>query len=269
MLFINKFAEEKHWQKFIKDYTEALFRNRDIDGQYGIISDEDVWPFIISAFFKHFKVPVMVLVSTGDRAGELGREIKSLDMAAAIYQYPGMGTNIFSKKKSVSSDNISFRLEVFKAVKDFKKHDSSPFIIIATGNSILDRLPAERIIKEEGLTIKLKNDYKREELISGLAKTGYQRVNKVYDKGEFAFKGDVLEVFDITAANPVRIDFFGDTVERIFIYDTGEQKISANIREVSIFPNTDILGENSGDEDLSSDGPAGSQKGVTPTEGAV
>src|SRR5665647_940995 len=94
MLFINKFAEEKNWQKFIKDYTKALSCAQDIDGQYGIISDEDVWPFIISAFFKHFMVPVMVLVSTGDRAGELGREIKSLDMAAAIYQYPGMGTNI-------------------------------------------------------------------------------------------------------------------------------------------------------------------------------
>ena len=269
MLFINKFAEEKNWQKFIKDYTEALSRTQEIDREYGIISDEDIWPFIISAFFKHFKVPVMVLVSTGDRAGELGREIKSLDMDTAIYQYPGMGTNIFSKKKSVSSDNISSRLEAFKAIKDFKKHTCPPFIIIATGNSILDRLPAERIIKEEGLAIKLKNDYKREELISALAKTGYQRVNKVYDKGEFAFKGDVLEVFDITAADPVRIDFFGDTVERIFIYNTDEQKISANIREVSIFPNTDILGENSGDEDLIDDGTAGYQKGEMPTEGAA
>ena len=110
MLFINKFAEEKNWQKFIKDYTKALSCNRDIDGQYGIISDEDVWPFIISAFFKHFKVPLMVLVSTGDRAGELGREIKSLDTHSSIYQYPGMGTNIFSKKKTVSSENISSRL---------------------------------------------------------------------------------------------------------------------------------------------------------------
>ncbi|HEX7561154.1 MAG TPA: hypothetical protein VF347_03085, partial [Candidatus Humimicrobiaceae bacterium] len=154
MLFINKFAEEKNWQKFIKDYTESLSRNQEIDKQYGIISDEDIWPFIISAFFKHFKVPVMVLVSTGDRAGELGREIKSLDMDTAIYQYPGMGTNIFSKKKSVSSDNISSRLEAFKAIKDFKKHTCPPFIIIATGNSILDSLPAERIIKEEGLAIK-------------------------------------------------------------------------------------------------------------------
>jgi transcription-repair coupling factor (superfamily II helicase) len=253
MLFINKFAEEKNWQEFIKDYKEALSRTLKIEGQYGIISDEDIWPYIISAFFKHFKVPVMVLASTGDRAGELGREIKSLGIDSAIYQYPGLGTNIFSKKKSVSSDNISLRLEAFKAIKDFKKHAGPPFIIIATGNSILDRLPAERIIKEEGLTIKLKDDYKREELISALAKTGYQRVNKVYDKGEFAFKGDVLEVFDITAANPVRIDFFGDTVERIFIYDTGEQKISANIREVSIFPNTNILNENSGVEGLCGD----------------
>jgi transcription-repair coupling factor (superfamily II helicase) len=263
MLFINKFAQEKNWQKFIKDYTKALSSSQDAGGQYGIISDEDVWPFIISAFFKHFNVPVMVLVSTGDRAGELGREIKSLDNGTVVYQYPGMGTNIFSKKKSVSSDNISSRLEAFKALKDYKKR-RSPFIIIATGNSVLDMLPAERILKEEGLTIKLKNDYIREELISALSKSGYQRVNKVYDKGEFAFKGDVLEVFDITAANPVRIDFFSDTVEKIFVYDTGEQKISRNIHEVSIFPNTDILGEDLSDEDIVHDGLGGSEKGETP-----
>jgi len=222
MLFINKFAEEKNWQKFIKDYTKVLSCPQDVNGQYGIISDEDVWPFIISAFFRHFKVPVMVLVSTADRAGELGREIKSLDMGTVIYQYPGMGTNIFSKRKTVSSDNISMRLEAFKAIKDHNVN-GLPFIVIATGNSVLDMLPAEKILKEEGLSIKVKNGYRREELISALAKSGYQRVNKVFDKGEFAFKGDVLEVFDITAANPVRIDFFGDTVEKIFIYDAGEQ----------------------------------------------
>jgi hypothetical protein len=86
MLFINKFAREESWQKFIKDYTEALSCVQNINGQYGIISDEDIWPFIISAFFKHFKVPVMILVSTSDRAGELGREIKSLDSGTVIYQ---------------------------------------------------------------------------------------------------------------------------------------------------------------------------------------
>ncbi len=265
MLFINKFAQENNWQKFIKDYTEALSCAKGVSGQYGIVSDEDVWPYIISAFFKHFKVPVMVLVSTSDRAGELGREIKSLDSGTAVYQYPGMGTNIFSKRKTVSSDNISLRLEAFKALKDYNR-SSSPFIIIATGNSVLDKLPAEKILKEEGLAIKLKKDYKREELISALAKSGYQRVNKVFDKGEFAFKGDVLEVFDITAANPVRIDFFGNTVERIFIYDTGDQKIYANIREVSIFPNTDILGENSGDERLMDDRSIGSENGEIPVK---
>ena len=99
MLFINKFAEEKNWQKFIKDYIKALSCVENENLRYGIASNEDIWPFIISAFFKHFNVPVMVLVSTSDRAGELGREIKSLDEGMVIYQYPGMGTNIFSKKK--------------------------------------------------------------------------------------------------------------------------------------------------------------------------
>ena len=118
----------------------------------------------------------------------------------------------------------------------------------------MDRLPAERILKEEGLAIKLKSDYKREELISTFAKSGYERVNKVYDKGEFAFKGDILEVFDITASNPVRIDFFNDTVEKIFVYDTQGQKISGNLQEVSIFPNTDILGENQGSQNTGDGG---------------
>ena len=266
MFFINKFAEEKNWQKFIKDYVKALSCIENENLRYGIASNEDIWPFIISAFFKRFNMPVMVLASTSDRAGELGREIKSLDETMVIYQYPGMGTNIFSKRKSVSSDNISSRLEVFKALKDYKRY-GSPFIIIATGNSILDMLPAERILKEEGLAIKLKSDYKREELISAFAKSGYERVNKVYDKGEFAFKGDILEVFDITASNPVRIDFFNDTVEKIFVYDTQGQKISGNLQEVSIFPNTDILGENQGSQDTEEGGLFGFEKSPVPGEG--
>jgi transcription-repair coupling factor (superfamily II helicase) len=58
-----------------------------------------------------------------------------------------------------------------------------------------------------------------------LVQMGYVRAFEVETKGVFALRGDILDIYPVNAENPVRIDFFGDTVEKIKPYDfaTGER----------------------------------------------
>ncbi|MFR1983950.1 MAG: hypothetical protein ACLS4Z_09765 [Christensenellaceae bacterium] len=58
-----------------------------------------------------------------------------------------------------------------------------------------------------------------------LVRLGYVRGYEVETKGTFALRGDILDIYPVNAENPVRVDFFGDTVERIKPYDlvTGER----------------------------------------------
>ena len=82
-----------------------------------------------------------------------------------------------------------------------------------------------------------------------LVRLGYVRGYEVETKGTFALRGDILDIYPVNAENPVRVDFFGDTVERIKPYDlvTGERL--GSVREITVLAATDVfVGERDGEK---------------------
>ena len=78
-------------------------------------------------------------------------------------------------------------------------------------------------------------------LPSMLTKMGYARVSDVETKGSFALRGDILDLYPINSENPARIDFFGDTVERIKPYDIVTGKRLSPVKELSVLAATDVV----------------------------
>ncbi|MBR2023455.1 MAG: transcription-repair coupling factor [Clostridia bacterium] len=74
-----------------------------------------------------------------------------------------------------------------------------------------------------------------------LTQMGYVRGFEVENKGVFALRGDILDIYPVNAENPVRIDFFGDTVEKIKPYDfaTGERLTS--VSQITVLSATDVV----------------------------
>ncbi len=74
------------------------------------------------------------------------------------------------------------------------------------------------------------------ELVSKLTDFGYERVDLVENEGEFALRGDILDVFAVTEKQPVRFDFFDEEVEEIAYFNPNDMKIIKKIEKFSIFP---------------------------------
>ena len=85
------------------------------------------------------------------------------------------------------------------------------------------------------ITLKEGEDIDFSSLPFRLTQMGYVRGFEVETKGAFALRGDILDIYPVNAENPVRVDFFGDTVEKIKPYDivTGERL--AGTREISVY----------------------------------
>ena len=73
-----------------------------------------------------------------------------------------------------------------------------------------------------------------------LARLGYARVQEVDTKGTYALRGDILDIYPINAENPVRIDFFGDTVEKIKPYDLATGERLGSLKSLRILSATDV-----------------------------
>ncbi|MBQ7349132.1 MAG: DEAD/DEAH box helicase, partial [Clostridia bacterium] len=84
------------------------------------------------------------------------------------------------------------------------------------------------------LTLEKDRDFCQTDAVSSLVKMGYTRVESVSSPGAFSLRGDILDVYPVGEENPVRVDFFGDTVESIKRYDTETRKNLGFIDKINI-----------------------------------
>ncbi len=238
-MFIDIFSKESQWKSFIEKYKGSHAEEKKVTKKTvdTLISDEDIWSFVIGAIYRDFNLPLLVVTSTPESSLELMQEIKCIAPGAEVHVFPGLGNGIFYKNKNVPSENIIKRLKVIKILLDYRKHGSPP-LIIATSNSLLNLMDASGISEiKNNIKISTGMEYNRDKLITELVKNGYERVHNVYDCGEYSVRGEVVDIYDITGEHPLRIDFFGDEVEKIFTYDIQNRKIARHLNNVSIFPN--------------------------------
>ncbi len=239
-MFLENFKKEYQWRKFVESYKKARPGIASVSSEYpdSIAADENIWPFAIGAFFDSIEAPVLVITSTADRAEELSKELGYIVSNAEILGYPGTGSSIFYKNKTPGSDNLSRRLRAVSRLIEFQRN-KKPFFIISSCSALINLIPQSKILVLRDVNLKVGCEYGRENLISGIVEKGYERVHKVYDKGEFSVKGGILDIFDITKDNPVRIDFFGDSIDKIMVYNISDQNMVGKLDEINICPNLD------------------------------
>lgn len=93
----------------------------------------------------------------------------------------------------------------------------------------------------QSVSLKLNEEYDFQSLPQKLVQIGYTREYSAESKGTFAIRGDILDIFPINLENPVRVDFFGDTVEKIRPYDAVSGERLTEQTELTIVGATDAI----------------------------
>lgn len=127
-------------------------------------------------------------------------------------------------KDALSKDALFRRLTAINAIIGGAE------IIVADAEAVMQLVPAEI----DKISIKTGNEYDYLSLPEKLIQMGYTREYSVESKGAFAVRGDILDIYPINCDNPLRIDFFGDTAERIRPYDavSGERLEEVDFAEI-------------------------------------
>ena len=114
-------------------------------------------------------------------------------------------------------------------------------IVITNLLGFLRFLPSPKRYKESYKKIELNDSIKMEELILNLHKIGYKRESIVNKTGEMAIRGFIIDIFPINYKNPIRIEFWGDQVDRICEFDIDTQISKNKVEEVIITPTTEFI----------------------------
>ncbi|MBR2449275.1 MAG: transcription-repair coupling factor [Clostridia bacterium] len=125
--------------------------------------------------------------------------------------------------RAFSKDNVYARIRALSQAKDAD-------VIIVTAETLMQIAPktilSVHLIKDM--------DISQDQVIKDLVSMGYARVESVSSSGTFSLRGDILDIYPVNADDPVRVDFFGDTVESIKRYDAETRENLGFIDSVNI-----------------------------------
>ena len=117
----------------------------------------------------------------------------------------------------------------------------APLIVLTTVNALVQRVPPRRLFEGRVLTVRPGGRIGGDRLQSFFRNNGYVRTDTVREPGEFAVRGGIVDLFPAGAAQPLRLDFFGDTVESIRSFDPLSQRSTGTAAEVVLHPVSEVL----------------------------
>ncbi len=113
---------------------------------------------------------------------------------------------------------------------------SEKTIVVAPVLGALKKLPPKEVFFADSLVLKNGGSFNRDELIARLARMGYERSAAAEVAGQFAVRGDIVDLFKPGSDDPVRIEFFDTDVDSIRSYDAMTQRSKQTLDEIRIWP---------------------------------
>jgi transcription-repair coupling factor (superfamily II helicase) len=161
-----------------------------------------------------------------DQAGERKMEIRT---------FPAWGVLPF-EADSPDSRTVGERMRFL-----YSLISGSPGIFVVPVTSLMQKLPPWELFVESIKTITIQTQITPDGLIAALVATGYESASLVTRVGEFSRRGGIIDFFSPLHENPVRMEFFGDTIESLRAFDPETQRSTGEIREAVVLPVRELI----------------------------
>jgi transcription-repair coupling factor (superfamily II helicase) len=194
--------------------------------------------------------PLIVITASEDKAAEMEQDL-ALFTELPVLLYPGFDIPAYTPL-SPDPTTVTSRISTLYQLINF----DGPFILVIPAEALLRRvIPKEKLSNLAELVI-AGEETDQAELVRRLISTGYEKVSLVQTPGEISLRGGILDIFPphpgelltrkgsaplISENCPVRLDFFGDTIESIRFFDPISQRSLQELAEFTILPVSDSL----------------------------
>ncbi|MGC1710168.1 MAG: transcription-repair coupling factor [Methyloceanibacter sp.] len=138
-----------------------------------------------------------------------------------------------------NAETIAQRIETLAALMDHAPKPKRPLVVLTTIHAALQRVPPREFIGGSAVKLHAGNATSMQSLIEKLETSGYARAGTVMDPGQYAVRGGILDLYP-PGGEPVRLDFFGDTLESIRAFDPETQRTKARREEVQLLPMSEV-----------------------------
>jgi transcription-repair coupling factor (superfamily II helicase) len=204
---------------------------------------EAAQPFVAAAVTQvGVRHPVVLAVPTATAAERLAHEIEVWVGKREVALFPAWETLPF-ERVSPGAETMGRRLELMwrlRRLRDGADDAGVPSVIVSPVRALLQRL-GPHVEDIEPVQVARGAQVDLDRLVADLVRLGYRREYQVEHRGELAVRGSIVDVFPSTTALPVRIDLWGDEVDRLTHFSVGDQRSMEDLDEAIIFGCRELL----------------------------
>ena len=208
-----------------KDHDLTDFINRTTTVKNSLITGANAGAFdmLLCQIVMTLARPIILLEENENKAQKIYSELVQLLPEESVQIFP-VDATIATQTAVTSPDELSSRIQALNFLLSAEKG-----VVVATPQALQYKLSAPTDYQAARREFKSGKEFDLSELTSWLVQAGFRRENLVAKPGEFALRGDILDIYPLDRESPVRIEFFGDEIDTIKEFDLASQRSQKQI----------------------------------------
>lgn len=207
-----------------------LLQNQDIRTVFMEGTHASCASFFASAFIKQYSRVNLFILNDLEEAGYFYHDMVQADGDEEILFFPSSFRRAIKYGQRDAANEI-LRTEVLARLKQEK-----PVTVVTYPDALAEKVVSQKSLDERMLCLRIGQHIDTEVITGELVKYGFHRVDYVYEPGQFAMRGSILDVYSFASEYPYRIDFFGDEIDSIRMFEVDSQLSKEKKDAVSIVP---------------------------------
>ena len=188
--------------------------------------------FITAKGIRNMQHPVLIIAVGREQVAQWMADLQFLLPEMPLYTFPFVTSEVFTTAVK-SLERVAEQMKVLAHLRERK-----PCIVIAAAEEAAQYTISPENLDAAAVPLCCHESYERQALVEQLIQSGYERVDLVERRGHFSVRGDIIDIYAVNHRDPLRLEFFGDTLDSMRFFEVQRQISCQAVEQVRILPFT-------------------------------
>ncbi|MGL4520389.1 MAG: transcription-repair coupling factor [Phocaeicola sp.] len=223
-----RYAAHPHTQTLEKEFQDAAIRTIHLKGLHASAA-----PLFLSSWVGHATQTSLFILSDAEEAGYFYHDLVQMNGEESVLYFPS------SYRRAIKYGQKDAASEILRTEVLSRLQRGDALTIVTYPDALAELVVSQEELVKNTLHLTVGEEIDRQFSVEVLTQYGFQQVDYVYEPGQFAVRGSLIDVFSFASEYPYRVDFFGDEIESIRCFDIQSQLSTEKRERVSIVPELD------------------------------
>ncbi|TET18285.1 MAG: transcription-repair coupling factor, partial [Dehalococcoidia bacterium] len=220
-------------------YRHLVAKLQQPNGNTRVVVLDAAKPYLIAGLYHSLKRPILVVTAQPENCKKLYEQLLTWCNSNQIKLFPEPDTLPYQRVASDTSTELE-RLQVLSALANIEPTTDTP-LVVASAPAFMQKTTPHRDFTFARHTIKVGMDIEPLKLLSQWEAMGYRIENIVEVPGTISHRGGIIDIYPPSSDLPARLEFYGNTVDSIRLFDPANQRSQTIVSSIAIGPATELL----------------------------